>query len=154
MVDSVAGNREPSAPVALVGFPSHEIVHFPSMVLVTRSSSHSTISTFVPSLPLPASNSKRARAWGVDTEGDSTCRELGIRGEVCSAGTTREEGVKVGMVCDVDVEQEKIDEMGVCGCVPAMRSAVLELLTGDDARVTEGALLWKCWMCGCSADKS
>src|ERR1700761_2625638 len=45
-----------------VFLPDHETCHFPDLFLVGSSSCHSTIMTFVPSLPRPGSNSKRARA--------------------------------------------------------------------------------------------
>ena len=52
--------------------PSQLISQSPSMLRVVSSSSHSTISTLVPSLLRPGSNSKRARALLELREGDST----------------------------------------------------------------------------------
>lgn len=55
-----------------VDLPSQLTCHSPGRCLVVSSSSHSTMSIFVPSLLLPGSNSKRARALLLDVLGDST----------------------------------------------------------------------------------
>ena len=55
-----------------VVLPSQLTCHSPGSCLVVSSSSHSTMSIFVPSLLLPGSNSKRASALPLDMLGDST----------------------------------------------------------------------------------
>ena len=79
--------------------PSHEICHGPGTCRVVSSSSHSIISIFVPSLLLPGSNSKRARAFALleDSPGDSTL-SVGDLGEEVSGGTCVD---NVAIVVDV-----------------------------------------------------
>ena len=60
--------------------PSQLTVHDPTISCVRGVSSHSSMRIFVPSFDFPGSNSKRARAWGVDREGDS--REGSVSGAV------------------------------------------------------------------------
>jgi len=67
-----------SAGNACGGFPSQLTAHVPAHSLVSSSSSHSTINTLDPSFPFPCSNSKRARAEGVDSEG--LCTSSGLDG--------------------------------------------------------------------------
>ena len=70
------GTSLPSSGISRAGstvrLPSQLISQSPSVCFVVSSSSHSTISTFVPSLPLFGSNSNRAKALLDESEGDST----------------------------------------------------------------------------------
>jgi len=86
---SLAGNT--------VLLPSQLISQSPSMSRVVSSSSHSTISTFVPSLLRPGSNSKRASALLELREGDSTS-SVGLAEDKTALAEEVSTGLKAGLV--------------------------------------------------------
>ena len=77
-------------------FPSQLISQSPAISRVVSSSSHSTISTFVPSLLRPGSNSKRASALLELREGDSTS-SAGVAEERTALAEEVSTGLKGGL---------------------------------------------------------